>query len=262
MQMYQFIFLFQICCMIAAGLGLYLAASEKELRKFPCDMPVLGTLLGVFIMEAGYGLYLQAEEMSGLQVARKICLFGKLLAAVFFILTCRSLSESFRYHPPKSQIKSDDAKEKSAARSPLSFSKRSLIEALIAAAALSAAAFIFADGLQRYIFSDQTFCQNQFFYYIQDDLTPLGKAGFFLLRILPLAGILRLIFSKKQRSRPENFLLSASIFIYMLAIVCQNAPVFRHYDITMPLAAAFSICLVIFAAYFVAYHEKKMYTKQ
>ncbi len=230
--MYQCILLFQISCIFITGICLYLAAADKGLKNRPYGMSFFAVLLGIFIMETGYGLYLQETAMAGLQTAEKVCLLGKLLAADAFFVMCISLSE----------------KEKSA---PLFF-----LKAFGGAAGLAVSVFIFGERFRKLLFLEQRFCQNQFFYYIESELTDMGKAGLLFLQGLPLAGILWLAFGKKNKLLSEKFLLLASALFLLLSIVCKNQPLFRHYDTAMPLAAGFSVCMVIF----MAWNDQKVYT--
>ncbi len=70
--MYRCLMLFQVCCVFITGICLFLAVSDRRLKDREWGAALMGTLLGIFIMEAGYGLYLQTTGMEGLQVARKI----------------------------------------------------------------------------------------------------------------------------------------------------------------------------------------------
>lgn len=226
--MYVYILGFQIACVLISGICLYLAATDEKLPREKYGMPTLLTFAGIFLQEAGYGLYLQEITMAGLQLAEKICLLGKLSASVGFFVLCVSLSDK------------DSPLVKTAA------------EIL----GLTAAAFLFSDSLNRLLYAEQDFMQNQFFYYIEERRTGLGEIFGAFRQCLPLFGVLWLIWEKKEKDLPEKALLSAVLLLCGVQTFAGRLTILRHFDADMPLGAAFALCLIIF----VAWRNKKVYT--
>lgn len=228
--MYFYIMCFQSACILVSGVCLYLAAADGRLRTEKYCMPVLAVLLGIFLMETGYGLYLQETAMAGLKTAEKACLLGKLLAGTGFFVTCVSLSEK------------DSIASKMAA----------------GILGLTAAVFLFSDDLGGLLYRKQEFLQNQFFYYIETERTALGGIFHTVMRCLPLLGILWFVFQsrRKERRRAPEMLLLAGALLWAASFVCQRMAFLRHYDADMPFGAAFAVCMIIF----VAWNTKKVYT--
>lgn len=229
--MYRCLMLFQVCCVFITGICLFLAASDRRLKEKEWGTALTGTLLGIFIMEAGYGLYLQTTGMEGLQVARKIYLAGKILAAVCLFMTFMSGNE-----------------KKGAAQA---------ADRAAAVIGLTGTFFIISDYLQKRLFRNQSFAHNQIFYYIEEEVTLPGRLSMVCLGLLPVIGVVWFLLAKRNKAAEEKFLVCSQLLLCGAAFVCAGLPVFRHYDITMPLAAASAVCLVIF----VAWSEKKVYTK-
>lgn len=227
--MYFYIMAFQIVCILVSGSCLYLAASGEELRREKYGMPVLSVLCGIFLMEMSYGFYLQATAMAGLQTAEKICLLGKLFAAAGLFVTCVSLSDK-------------DSRPVRMAAGILG---------------LSAAVFFFFDNFFRLLYIEQEFLQNQYFYYIETELTGMGEIFYLAVRCAPLPGVLWFIFRKKEKTPAEKWFLAAVLFLWMVSALCRDRAFLRHYDADMPVGAALSVCMVIF----VAWKTKRVYTE-
>ena len=227
--MYLYIMIFQTACILTSGICLYLAASGEELRGQRYAMPVLSVFCGVFLMEVSYGFFLQATAMAGLQAAERICLLSKLLTASGFFVTCVSLSDR------------DSGPVKMAA----------------GVLGLTAAAFFFFDKLYRLLHTGQEFLQNQYFYYMETELTGMGEIFHLYIRCLPLLGMLWLIFRKKEKSSCEKLFLAAALLLWVVSLLCGNLAFLRYYDADMPLGAAFAVCMVIF----VAWKTKRVYTE-
>jgi drug/metabolite transporter (DMT)-like permease len=228
--MYFYIMCFQCACILVSGVCLYLAVTDGRLRMEKYGMSVLAVLSGIFLMEAGYGLYLQEIAMAGLRTAEKVCLFGKLLAGTGFFVTCVSLSGR------------DSVAIKTAA----------------GISGLTAAVFLFSDGLNRLLYLEQEFLQNQFFYYIETERTALGEIFRVFMRCMPLFGVLWFAFrnrGRKKRKAPEMLLLAGVLF-WAASSICQKMAFLRHYDADMPFGAAFAVCMMIF----VAWDTKRVYT--
>lgn len=219
--MYRYIMCFQVVCILVSGICLYLAVTDVGLRAKKYGMPVLAMLSGIFLAETSYGLYLQEIAMAGLQVAEKICLMGKLLAAVGFFMTCVSLSE--RDSP--------------------------IVKMAAGILGLTAAIFLFSDSLFRLLYFNQNFLQNQYFYYIETEWTTLGEIFGLFVRCLPLFGVLWFVFGKMERSLPENVLLAAALALWAVSAICKKLTFLRHYDADMPVCAAFAVCLIIFTVW-------------
>lgn len=226
--MYLYIMIFQTVCILVSGVCLYLAVSEEKLLREKYGLPVLSVLCGIFLMEMSYGFYLQATAMAGLQTAEKICLLSKLLASVGLFVTCVSLSDK------------DSRTAKTAA----------------GILGLTAAVFFFFDNLYRLLYVGQEFLQNQYFYYIETELTEMGEIFHLFVRCLPLLGVLWFIFRKKEKSPNEKRFLAAVLFLWMISALCRNLAFLRHYDADMPLGAVFAVCVV----FFVAWKTKRVYT--
>ena len=228
--MYFYIMCFQIACILVSGVCLYLAAADSRLRTEKYCMPVLAVLLGIFLMETGYGLYLQETAMAGLKTAEKACLLGKLLAGTGFFVTCVSLSE-----------------------------KDSIAAKMTAGIlGLTAAVFLFSDDLGGLLYRKQEFLQNQFFYYIETERTALGEIFHTVMRCLSLAGVLWFVFwnKGKERKRASEMLLLAGTLLWAASFICQRMAFLRRYDADMPFGAAFAACMIIF----VAWNTKRVYT--
>lgn len=228
--MYLYIMCFQIACILVSGVCLYLAAADGGLRAEKYCMPVLAVLLGIFLMETGYGLYLQETAMAGLKTAEKICLLGKVLAGSGFFVTCVSLS----------------GKDSVAAKM------------AVGILGLTAAVFLFSDDLGGLLYRKQEFLQNQFFYYIETERTALGEIFRTVMRCLPLAGVLWFVFwnKGKERKRASEMLLLAGTLLWAVSFICQRMAFLRRYDADMPFGAAFAACMIIF----VAWNTKRVYT--
>lgn len=228
--MYFYIMWFQVACILVSGVCLYLAVTDGGLRREKYCMPVLAVLLGIFLMETGYGLYLQEIAVAGLKTAEKICLFGKLIAGIGFFVTCVSLSE-------KDSI---------------------AIKMTAGILGLTAVAFLFFDSLDRLLYLRQDFLQNQFFYYIEMERTTLGEIFRVSMRCVPLAGVLWFVFWNrgKERKRAQELLLLAGVLLWGAASACQKMSFLRHYDADMPFGAALAVCMI----FFVAWDTKKVYT--
>lgn len=226
--MYFYIMCFQIACILVSGICLYLAVTDIRLRTEKFCMPVLSVFSGIFLMEVSYGLYLQAVAMAGLQMAEKVCLLGKVLTVVGFFVTCVSLSD----------------RDKQAAK---------MAAGILG---LTIAVFLFSDNLCRLLYLKQEFLQNQYFYYIERELTGLGEIFRLFVRCVPLFGVLWLLFGKKERGMPEKLLLTAVLFLWAVSAVCRKMQFLRHYDADMPLGTVLAVCLIIF----VAWNSKKVYT--
>lgn len=228
--MYLYIMCFQIACILVSGVCLYLAAADGGLRAEKYCMPVLAVLLGIFLMEAGYGLYLQETAMAGLKTAEKICLLGKVLAGSGFFVTCVSLS----------------GKDSVAAKM------------TVGILGLTAAVFLFSDDLGRLLYLRQEFMQNQFFYYIETERTALGEIFRTVMRCVPLVGVLWFVFWNKgrERKRASEMLLLAGALLWAASFICRRMAFLRHYDADMPFGAAFAACMIIF----VAWDAKRVYT--
>lgn len=227
--MYFYIMAFQTACILVSGVCLYLAATEDGLRAESCCIPVLSVLLGIFLMETGYGLYLQETAMAGLQATEKICLLGKLMTGAGFFMTCMSLSDR----------------------------NSRAVKTAVGLLALTAAVFVLVDSLYQLLFASREFLQNQYFYYIEAERTGLGEIFGFLLRCLPAAGILWFFGGRKNRGLPEKLFAATVIILWAFSIICRNLPFLRHYDADMPLGAAFAVCVVIY----VAWKARKVYTE-
>ena len=228
--MYLYIMCFQTVCIVVSGVCLYLAAADGRLRTEKYCMPVLAVLFGIFLMETGYGLYLQETAMAGLKTAEKICLLGKLLAGTGFFVTCVSLS------------KKDSAAVKMTA----------------GILGLTVAVFLFFSGFDRLLYLRQDFLQNQFFYYIETERTVLGEIFHTVMRCMPLFGILWFVFRNRgaERRRAAEMLLLAGALLWAASSICQRMAFLRHYDADMPFGAALATCMIIF----VAWDTKKVYT--
>ena len=227
--MYFYIMAFQIVCILVSGICLYLAASGEEFRREKCGMPVLSVLCGIFLMEMGYGFYLQATAMAGLQTAEKVCLLGKLVTAVGLFVTCVSLSDK----------------------------DSGIAKASAGILGLTAAVFFFFDNFFRFLYIRQEFLQNQYFYYIETELTEMGEIFYLALRCAPLLGALWFIFWKKEKMPAEKWFLAAVLFWWTVSALCRDRAFLRHYDADMPVGAALSVCMVIF----VAWKTKRVYTE-
>ncbi len=219
--MYFYILCFQTACIIVSGICLYLAVTDEKLRTRKYGMPLTAALAGICAAEIGYGLYLQEITMGGLQAAEKFCLLGKLAAAVGFFMTCVSLSDR-------------DSRTVKAAAGILG---------------LTVMSFLFFDSLHRYLYEEQTFLQNQFFYYIEAKRTILGEVLYICVRCMPLLGVLWLVWRKRKKGLPEKVLASAALLIWAASGICGRMTFLRHYDADMPLFAAFAACLVVFAVW-------------
>jgi len=221
--MYFYIMCFQIACILVSGICLYLAVTDGRLRVEKYGMPILAVFSGIFLMETGYGLYLQEIGMAGLRLAEKICLFGKLLTGTAFFVTCVSLS----------------GRDKGA------------VKMAAGILGLTAAAFLFSEDLYRLLYSKQEFLQNQFFYYIETERTALGEIFHAFVRCLPLFGALWLMLAGKGREGrgARGMLPAAGMFLWAASGVCGRLAFLRHYDADMPFGAAFAICLTIFVAW-------------
>lgn len=216
--MYRYIMCFQIICILISGICLYLAITDDGLRTKKHGLPILVTLSGIFLAETSYGLYLQEIAMAGLQVAEKICLMGKLLAAVGFFMTCVSLSERDSH----------------------------MVKMAAGILGLTAAVFLFSDHLYKFLYFHQNFLQNQYFYYIETEWTMFGEIFYLFMRCLPLFGVLWFVFGKRKRALPENVLLMAALALWAVSAICKKMVFLRHYDADMPVCAAFAVCLIIF----------------
>ncbi|MCI9296108.1 MAG: hypothetical protein HFI10_01595 [Lachnospiraceae bacterium] len=219
--MYLYILCFQTACIIVSGICLYLAVTDEKLRKKKYGLPLIAVLAGICLAEIGYGLYLQEITMGGLQAAEKFCLMGKLGAVVGFFVTCVSLSDK------------DSAAVKMAA----------------GILGLTCVSFLFFDSLHGFLYTEQNFLQNQFFYYIEAQRTGLGEVLYTVTRCIPLLGVLWLVLLKKGRCLPEKMLASAALLLWAVSRICGKLTFLRHYDGDMPVFAAFAVCLVIFAAW-------------
>lgn len=228
--MYFYIMCFQIACILVSGVCLYLAAADGRLRTEKYCMPVLAVLLGIFLMETGYGLYLQETAMAGLKTAEKACLLGKLLAGTGFFVTCVSLSGK------------DSAAVKMTA----------------GILGLTVAVFLFFSGFDGLLYLKQDFLQNQFFYYIETERTTLGEIFRISMRCIPPAGVLWHVFWNKgrERRRAPGMLLLAGLLLWAASSVCQRMTFLRHYDADMPFGAAFAACMI----FFVARDTERVYT--
>lgn len=228
--MYFYIMCFQTACVVVSGICLYLAATDSGLRRKDYCMSVLAVLFGIFLMEMGYGLYLQEIAVAGLKTAEKICLFGKLTAGIGFFVTCVSLSE----------------KDSVAAK---------MTAGILG---LTAAVFLFFSGFDRLIYLKQDFLQNQFFYYIETERTTLGEILYMFIRLIPLFGVLWFVFrnKRKERKRAAEMLLLAGVLLWAVSSVCRKMSFLRHYDADMPFGAAFAVCMI----FFVAWDTKRVYT--
>ena len=228
--MYFYIMCFQCVCILVSGVCLYLAATDGRLRMEKYGMSVLAVLSGIFLMEAGYGLYLQEIAMAGLQTAEKVCLFGKLLAGTGFFMTCVSLSER----------------------------DSSAIKMTAGISGMTAAVFLFSGSLNRLLYLKQEFLQNQFFYYIETERTMLGEIFYIFMRCMPLFGVLWFVFQNrktKKRKAPQMLLL-AGMLLWAVSSVCRKMVFLRHYDADMPFGAVLSACMIIY----VAWDTKRVYT--
>lgn len=219
--MYFYILCFQTACIIVSGICLYLAVTDEWLRTKKYGMPLTAALAGICAAEIGYGLYLQEITMGGLQAAEKFCLLGKLAAVVGFFMTCVSLSDR------------DSRTVKLAA----------------GVSGLTVMSFLLFDSLHRYLYAEQNFLQNQFFYYIEVKRTTLGEVLYTFVRCMPLLGVLWLLYRKKEKELPEKVLAAAVLFLWAVSGICGRMTFLRHYDADMPLFAAFAACLVVFAVW-------------
>lgn len=228
--MYLYILCFQTACIIVSGICLYLAVTDEKLRKKKYGLPLIAVLAGICLAEIGYGLYLQEITMGGLQAAEKFCLMGKLGAVVGFFVTCVSLSDK------------DSAAVKMAA----------------GILGLTCVSFLLFDSLHGFLYTEQNFLQNQFFYYIETERTALGEIFRVFMRCMPLFGVLWFAFrnrGRKKRKAPEMLLLAGVLF-WAASSICQKMAFLRHYDADMPFGAAFAVCMMIF----VAWDTKRVYT--
>ena len=116
---------------------------------------------------------------------------------------------------------------------------------------MTAAIFLFSDRLNRLLYLEQEFLQNQFFYYIETERTALGEIFRVFMRCMPLFGVLWFAFrnrGRKKRKAPEMLLLAGVLF-WAASSICQKMA-------DMPFGAAFAVCMMIF----VAWDTKRMYT--
>ena len=197
--MYLYILCFQTACIIVSGICLYLAVTDEKLRKKKYGLPLIAVLAGICLAEIGYGLYLQEITMGGLQAAEKFCLMGKLGAVVGFFVTCVSLSDE------------DSTAVKMAA----------------GILGLTCVSFLFFDSLHGFLYTEQNFLQNQFFYYIEARRTGLGEVLYTVTRCIPLLGVLWLVLLKKGRCLPEKMLASAALLLWAVSRICGKLTFLR-----------------------------------
>ena len=76
--MYQYIMVFQIICILLTGGFLYVLCESEAIKNKKYRASLIGTMIGFFLMQSGYGVFLQAVTLEGLQMGEMICRIGKI----------------------------------------------------------------------------------------------------------------------------------------------------------------------------------------
>lgn len=215
MSIYNDVMILQTGCLI---LQVCVTAAIYAMKKKSWRDPVLMLLLSVLLITAGYFLFLQTTGYEGLRVAQKVYLTGKTAAPAMLVAAYLSV---FAVWPE---------------------TKRSAVKILLAVLTLTQLLFIWSDTLQSLVFTESTMEQNQFFYYLQENLTGLGKTGLITALLLLLAGAL--LAALKAQGLPQKLLFAAIPVIAAAAELLSLQSAARHYDFTS-LAVTADACLLL-----------------
>lgn len=217
--MYQYIYLFQIFSIVVTGCLAYLLFHAETIKWTTYRAYLIGTMIGLFVMQVGYGIFLQALTLEGLQFGEMICRIGKVLAVTFWLLTCSCFSGGW--------------KERTCH--------------LVWMLALGVIAFIYISPLRRMLRKHDSIKQNQYFYYIQGEYTELFTVGAVLLAFSLLLTVYLLGKSLlKGAGKRRGILFMAGTVLPLFASLIPK-PMARYYDLSM-VAGLLSALLLLMTA--------------
>ena len=215
MSVYFCIICIQTICMVILGGVLFYTYGKKALWRDPAFLAVLSA----FVMAAGYFLFLQATQMGGLQAAQKVYLTGKILAPACLLMTYMSLLKTM---PEK---------------------KRERYQILLWIVVISQNLFLWSDTLQRLVFTDRSFQQNQYFYFIEEKMTGIGYAG--MIWNFCLLICCAVIACRRCSRLYSKILLTAVPVLPVLAEIVSMTSQARHYDFSTLAGTAAALFLII-----------------
>ena len=204
--MYQYIMVFQIICILLTGGFLYVLCESEAIKNKKYRASLIGTMIGFFLMQSGYGVFLQAVTLEGLQMGEMICRIGKILVVLFWIMTCGFLCGEWK----------------------------KTAQSFLWIIALSEAAFVYFVPLRRMVRKRDSMLQNQYFYYIEGEYSWIFRLGVILLT----AGLLFSIFligkqMKKGMPKSTGLLLIIGTLMPLIAAYIPQS-ISRFYDLTIP----------------------------
>ena len=217
--MYQYIYLFQIFSIVVTGCLVYLLFHAERIKGTTYRAYVIGTMMGLFIMQVGYGIFLQALTLEGLQFGEMICRIGKILAVTFWLLAGSCFGGGW--------------KERTCH--------------LVWMIALAMIAFVYVSPLRRMLRKHDSILQNQYFYYIQGEYTGLFAVGVVLLisGLLLATYLLGKSLLKGTGKRSGIFCMAGTVLPLVASLIPGS--VSRYYDVSMVAGLLSALLLLITA---------------
>lgn len=220
MSIYSFLMIAQVICLVlVTGCLAFCYMEEKEAYRNALTV----TLLSSVLLVGGYALFLQTTDLEGLRVAQKVYLLGKIIGPTALFFSYISILHFSKYQ------------EK--------YHKIGTIMVLIC---ITAVIFAESDFFQKYLFTEISFEQNQYFYYVKETKTYLSTLFMiYQFVVLFLCSFLVMFQNKSVDQKDAEFgkqgglkkqwkkliLMVVPIFP-ILAELISALPVSRHYDVT------------------------------
>ena len=218
--MYYIIWYFQVILILITLGCTYLTYRNDFLKKVAGRDAWLLATICVLFTECGYGLYLQALTLEGLNISRKIYLITGIVALLAWFVTNVSQKEA-------------------------GFVFSGIF-------VLVTGVFVASDKLDKYLFSSKTLCQNQYFYYIEET-----KNGLYYVGKMAIAVLLAITFVSiliKNDDKVSLFAGKSKVFFALATVLpCITLAIgdlefLKHYPIMAPILAV-SMILVQMGLY-------------